>query len=130
VLAAEQISSRYLLLFVVAGIWGIAAGILFRMGRLRGMARYYGDPVFPYFARNVAFSQIPGGIMFLLWAAAGLLWSRSEPVAVGLFLVGLLSGVVSWLMTLDPPEWLKPQWMREGEPWNGPVEEHGSVTYD
>jgi hypothetical protein len=85
---------------------------------------------FPYFARNIAFSQIPGGVAFLLWFAAGLLWSTSEPLAIGLTLSGFLSGGVTVLVTLDPPEWLKPQWMRAGESWDGGMDEKTRVVYE
>jgi hypothetical protein len=96
---------------------------------LRGVARYYDVPVFPYFARNVAFSQIPGGLMFLLLGSASLLWGSAESVAIGLLVGGMFCGVVCVLVTLDPPTFLKPQWMRHGERWNGRADDQVRVTY-
>ena len=95
---AGPISPWVVPFFLVAGAWGIVGGLLFRFGRLRGMARYYDDPLFPYFARNIAFSLIPGGMASLLIASSAFLWSRAESVAIGLLLGGMLCAGVSWFV--------------------------------
>src|SRR4051812_17948381 len=103
----------------VAGTWGIATGVLFRIGRLRGMARYYGDPLFPFYVRNGAFAMIPCGVAFLLLFVGGLFVPKAESLALVLFLGMPLSVLLAILLTYAPPKWLKPQWMRDGETWDG-----------
>jgi hypothetical protein len=103
---------------LVAAVVCFVMGLLFRVGRLRGMARYYRNPEFPAFARNCGVCMLPLSGVFFLWFLSGFLTSRAESVAAVLAFASLFAIAVCILMTYYPPNWLKPGWLRNGEAWN------------
>jgi hypothetical protein len=101
--------------FLVLGMYLITLGLLFRMGRARVLARYYDEPFLPFFTRNMAFFNIPGGLVLLFWFLAALLSNTGETLTVLFLLLSFLSlGTGIWFLR-TPPNWLKPHWLREVE---------------
>lgn len=103
---------------LAAAIVCFVMGSLFRLGRLRGMARYYRDSEFPAFARNCGISMLPWSVVFFLWFLTGFFTSRSELIAGAFAVMSLLGMAFGILITQYPPNWLKPGWLRRGEVWN------------
>lgn len=113
----------------LAGLMGAAiaaVGVAVRSGHLRrGVGRTYFNRAMPGYQRNAMFALIPGGLAFLLIAAAwGFAQARgvsddpnapADPVVSSLILVGMvLLGVFFWWM-FRLPQWMKPDWVREYE---------------
>ena len=99
------------LVAAVMGVGGISLGVLFRLGHLRPMARWYHDRHQPFYVRNLPFGQIPFGGMFLAWFALFVL------AATGYKVAALIVGYSSFLLfvlgvafMVRPPRFLKPRW--------------------
>jgi hypothetical protein len=104
-------------LFLLAGVVLIVEGVIFRRGGVRGVARYYFLPSFPFYARNWALGAVPLGISALLFGLGGAL-SRNESLedaAAAAFGFAVLAAFAAVLLMLYAPSWTKPQWIRERE---------------
>jgi hypothetical protein len=103
-------------LFLALGIAITAFGIAFRLGRFRGAARYYGDSIMPFYARNAPFALVPSGLLCLCWFAAGVaIHLDRDSIGTGLLALGLIFAPIAVLMTYSPPSWIKPTWLRSAE---------------
>ncbi len=99
---------------------GIAEGILFRLGFLRRVGRWYFDPELPVFIRNLPFMALPGGLAMLMLFSLfvledqrlGAVSSPLQAVALVSFEILLVTALV-WLFR--PPRFLKPEWLRAEE---------------
>ena len=97
------------------GLGGIAMGVLFRLGYLRKMARWYHKRHVPFYVRNLPFTLIPYGLLFLAWFGVIALADADLEKAAGYLAVGsLLFFLLGIAFSLRPPEFLKPQWLRRG----------------
>ena len=112
--------------------WGVFAHFLFglatmifglilrfdREGRHRSHYAQYYDKRWAFHFRNRAFGLIPYGMVAILWAialAVNELAGQWLFVATALGILGLLVGFIGLVVTYRPPDWLKPQWLREEE---------------
>jgi hypothetical protein len=107
------------------GLAVIPVGIRFRLGHARGAARYYENDVYPVWARNAAFGLVPSGLSLLCLATALVLFEL-EYEGAGLLVSGLflLFGVLSIILTLSPPRWAKPAWLRSSSGRGGNMWSH------
>jgi hypothetical protein len=122
-LAATETSvsvPTWVLIFLLAGgVWGISAGLLFRAGRLRRLSRWSFDPSLPAYIRNLPFETLPAGLMFFSGAAIILLYLQHTTWG-DLFGVLALFAFLATVFALAraalrPPNWMKPDWLREEE---------------
>jgi hypothetical protein len=100
------------------GVASLLAATAFRLGWYRRPARQYWDSDVPWFVRNLAFAFVPIGLFF----AVGLsfLWTMNIPegavTATGLATIVLfVQPLVAVLWMRQPPEFLKPTWLKEAE---------------
>jgi hypothetical protein len=115
---------------LVFGLGGVAMGILFRLGHLRTMARWYHKRHLPFYVRNLPFTTIPYGLMFLAAFSAFALADGGLELAAGYVAVSSLLFVLLGIgFSVRPPEFLKPTWLRRGgyraarleaETWSNP----------
>jgi hypothetical protein len=95
---------------------GLYMGVQFRRGKLRNLARWYGRRDLPFYVRNLPFAVIPYALVFAAWfalfalAATGRIWP-GVLVGYGSFMLFVLA--LWW--SLRPPEFLKPDWLRQTE---------------
>jgi len=108
---------------LVVGVALVTLGVLFRAGRMRGGASYYWDDALPFYARNVGFSLVPFGAMFLCWSAAGVLLRASNRVGYALIAAGVAFAGLAFVLLIAPPAWVKPRWLRSVE-----ATRYGSTT--
>lgn len=99
--------------------WGFYGGTAFRRGRLRRMAQGYFDRTQPAYVRNLPFFLYPGGLLFGLSAIVmtvapmGGMWAE---VVTAVAVFGVMGSIVLTMVWVSrPPEFLKPQWLRERE---------------
>ncbi len=89
-----------------------------RTGRHRSNFDRYFDKSWPFHYRNRAFGLIPYSIGVALLCTAFLVGEpggRRFFVATVVGLLGLLCVPIGIVLTYRPPDWLKPQWLREEE---------------
>jgi hypothetical protein len=114
---------------LVAAVVSLTLGVLFRLGRVRGIGRYYRNPQFPYFTRNFGFSMLPAAAMCFLFFMSTLIWETSETAGLGLFACSMGAAGLTVLLTHWPPDWLKPRWIKDGEDWNPSATKSDSPHY-
>lgn len=112
----------WLLAFAIlaTGVCLVAAGLLFRAGRLRRLGVHYFNPALPFYARNFIFGAIPAGgigilgsMVFPLAFLTDALWAQYAGVAT--VPVMLIAAVLSIAFMMRPPRWLKPAWLTRAE---------------
>jgi hypothetical protein len=97
------------------GITGLVVGILFRVGKARGVARYHRNDVYPIYVRNIGFGMIPAGVSLVLFSVAILFFElKLDRIAVGITAAAWLAAAVSVLLVVAPPRWIFPNWMNSG----------------
>lgn len=94
-----------------------------RLGRLRGVFRYYGDEVMPFYARNAWVAVLPCGVGLLCWGAGSLVYADGSMLGIRLFVLGFALLVGAVVLTYRPPEWAKPSWLRKLDREPVPVQE-------
>jgi hypothetical protein len=108
---------------VLVAIYVGVLGIVIRTGHFRrGVRNTYFNRELPGYMRNAPFAFVPGGLAFLLIVAGASLASRSRALGLDqdllanvLILLGVLAfGVFFWWL-FRPPEWTKPDWLRDYE---------------
>lgn len=101
------------------GALSIGMSIAFRGGRVRRLAFAYWDSTMPWYIRNVAFGLAPGGVVILVMLTAGLAASSNTLVGAGVSIaLAIALGPMFLLVILwarRPPDFLKPDWLREEE---------------
>ncbi len=107
---------------LLLGITALIMGVTIRLdrgGRYRSLFAQYYDHSWVWYVRNRAFGLIPTGIGFILVFISIALGNLEKPqyAALGLaaFMLGLLSCLIAVRVTYNPPDWLKPAWLREEE---------------
>lgn len=106
-------------LTTVLALAGFMQVWLFRRGSLRSLARWYFDPYAPMPLRHLPFFAVPVAVFFSV-AALMLVVARLEVipgmVMMSAMMMVLLSALAaSVALSLYPPSWLKPSWMKEEE---------------
>ena len=104
---------------LATGVWLLAAGLLFRSGRLRALGSWYFRRGLPFYARNFVFGAIPVGVSGILLFLVFPLALPDTPWAgwLSLALIPLmaLSTLLGIVFMIFPPHWLRPAWIRERE---------------
>lgn len=105
------------------GILSIGMAIGFRKGRLRRLAFAYWDATMPWYIRNAVFGFAPTGVVLLASAVIGLAVGAGSVTGAFVALPFMLSlGPLFLLVILwarRPPEFLKPEWLRDEEAARG-----------
>ena len=100
---------------IALGLVLVVSGSLFRLGHLRYQAQGYFRASTPMLRRNAPFIQVPGGIGFLLGAAAIALPRPATTLTWLLGLSAFLLFVIGMAWLAAPPAWVKPAWIRAAE---------------
>ena len=105
------------LVVLAAGVLMLAFGTLIRIGFSRQFKKDYSDEDLPAPLRNSGFTLLPNGVALSLLGLAILLAARdvSGWVIVILIPMILLAGGLGYAWRTQPPEWIKPDWLRELE---------------
>ncbi|MDP9023371.1 MAG: hypothetical protein M3N57_11900 [Actinomycetota bacterium] len=106
-------------LIVTATLFVAAIGGAFRTGRLRWLGTWYFAQDAPLVVRHLGFVPIPVALYGLLTAAMIAAMSVPSPWPLPVVLIAVFGAVALlfagvWLAA-NPPEWLKPHWLREAE---------------
>ena len=107
-------------LSVAIAVFGVIAFVLFRVGRLQKWPRRYHAAVdAPRYVRNSAFALLPLSLAILFLFGSVAFAALPNSVA-GYFILLSLAIALAWVVvairwTRDPPEFLKPAWMRAVE---------------
>lgn len=120
----------YLAAAVLTGFAGLAlwGAIQVRRGAWRHVLAWYWDPTYPWYMRNAGLIYVPTGMACALLAAGGWLaptaLESESPVlifsVIGLGGLAFLAIIATVLVWRRPPEFLKPDWLREEEARRGP----------
>lgn len=110
------------------GIAGLVFGISIRFGITRYWIRWYEDEHLPFYARNLAFIQVPVGVAFLLVGFSFIAFEAHGDVrllAPAFISCSCIMGLLALRISYRPPRWVKPQWLREREgPRSGELPNH------
>ena len=101
---------------MLAGILGVALGVLSKQGRFRRWEPWYRNRELPFYIRNLAFAFIPFGIGALAGGGGTLAGQAGlRALAVIFVLIFFAAFAVGIAFMLSPPDWLKPEWIRHFE---------------
>jgi hypothetical protein len=108
-----------LTIVLFSGIGGIVVALLVKAGIVRKWPqRYFAAEAAPIYVRNGVFGLIPLSLGMLFMAAA-----VAVPNVLALPLLAVVLAFGSWGIAIhwirQPPEWLKPNWMRRAESADG-----------
>ena len=105
------------LAFGAVGLW---IGIGFRQGFHREKGRWYFDESMPAILRYGPLVSVPAGLFFVASGALiavgterGALWA--DVVIAIVAVIWFVAGSLSVIWSFRPPEWLKPEWLRDEE---------------
>lgn len=79
-------------------------------------ARHCRDEIYPFYMRNMAFAIIPFGCMAILYGLTGISYNtRHDDLMVAAALAAFFFFLVGVAFMLEPPNWVKPRWIRQRE---------------
>ncbi|MBW3576263.1 MAG: hypothetical protein KY462_00700 [Actinobacteria bacterium] len=102
-----------------ATLFVAAVGVSFRAGRLRWLGTWYFAQDAPLVVRHLGFVPVPVALYGLLTAALIAAMTVPGPWPLLIVLIAVFGAVALlfagvWVAA-NPPEWLKPHWLREAE---------------
>ena len=101
---------------VPMALFFLVAAVVFRAGRWRSLAGWRNSEEMPLDIRNAVYGFVPGAafiLFFFLWL--GFTAEGSDRVAWAMLALAAMSFILSMRFSRKPPQWLKPQWVREEE---------------
>jgi hypothetical protein len=104
---------------IIAAAWCWIGGLAFRAGHLRRMGQWYFEPALPAFVRHLPLLLVPTAAFLSCIVVLAIIAPDNEeelsPVGVVFFLLIFVSAIWWVIVTLWPPQFLKPIWIRERE---------------
>ncbi len=110
----------------------VVAALRFRAGRWRSLAGWRKTPEMPSDVRNAVYGFLPGAASILfIFLSMAFYATGSDGLASGMTALAAISFILSMRFSRKPPEWLKPDWVREEESkWKGDNAENEQIYRD
>jgi hypothetical protein len=110
------VSILFIAAFLFVGMFLVVTGTLFRLGRVRRLARYHKIEDLPFYARYMPYGMLPAGVGALAYGIGGFLFRYDVPnaafVALGLGVAAMGGAVLAMAIR---PSWLAPAWLQRRE---------------